>query len=125
MSDRETIRRVIEEGYIQGIHEEQDAAKVERAFHPEFRMLVRRDGDVCKVSPAAFLEMMIGRRKENPGFFEQPLTFEIPTIDVEGNAAVVRVEISRSGTRLFTDFILLYRFGEGWKIVSKIFQAHG
>ena len=125
MSDREAIRRVIEEGYIQGIHEEQDAAKVEWGFHPEFRMLVRRNGEIAKVSPEAFLEMMIGRRKDNPASFEEPLTFEIPLIDIEGSAAIVRVEISRGGKHLFTDFILLYKFGEDWKIVSKIFHMHG
>ena len=124
MSDREAIRRVIEEGYIQGIHEEQDAAKVEWGFHPEFRMLVRRDGEIAKVGPEAFLEMTIGRRKDSPASFEEPLTFETPLIDVEGNAAVVRVDISREGKHLFTDFILLYEFGEDWKIVSKVFHGH-
>jgi len=124
VSDRAAIRRVIEEGYVQGIHEEQDAVKVEWGFHPEFRMLVRKDGEIAKVSREAFLEMMIGRRKDNPALFEGPLTFEIPLLDIAGRAAIVRVEISRSGKHLFTDFILLYKFGEDWKIVSKIFHAH-
>ena len=124
MSDREAVRRVIAEGYIEGIHQAQDAAKVEWGFHPEFRMLVRRDDGIVEVGPEAFLEMMIQRRKDDPAFFAQPLTFETPTVDVEGDAAAVRVEISRGGSHLFTDFILLYRFGEDWKIVSKIFQSH-
>jgi hypothetical protein len=124
VSKREAIRRVIEEGYIQGIHEEQDAAKVEWGFHPEFRMLVRKDAEIAKVSPEAFLEMMIGRRRDNPASFKEPLSFETPLIDIEGSAAIVRVEISRGGKHLFTDFILLYKFGEDWKIVSKIFHAH-
>ncbi len=124
MSDREAVRRVIAEGYIEGIHEAQDAAKVEWGFHPAFRMLVRRDDEIVEVGPEAFLERMIRRRKDDPAFFEQPLTFETPTIDIERNAASVRVEISRGGSHLFTDFILLYKFGEDWKIVSKIFQSH-
>ena len=124
MSDREAVRRVIAEGYIEGIHQTQDAAKVEWGFHPEFRMLVRGDDGIVEVGPEAFLEMMIQRRKDDPAFFAQPLTFETPTVDVEGDAAVVRVEIARGGSHLFTDFILLYRFGEDWKIVSKIFQSH-
>ncbi len=124
MSDREAVRRVIAEGYVEGIHEAQDAVKVEWGFHPEFRMLVRKGDGIAKVGPEAFLEMMIERRKEDPAFFAQPLAFETPSIDVEGNAAVVRVEITRAGNHLFTDFILLYKFGEDWKIVSKIFQSH-
>ena len=124
MNDREAVRRVIAEGYIEGIHRAQDAAKVERGFHPEFRMLVRKGGEIVKVDPVAFLEMMIQRRKDDPESFALPLTFETPSIDVEGDAAVARVEISRGDGHLFTDFILLYKFGENWKIVSKIFQSH-
>ena len=124
MNDREAVRRVIAKGYVEGIHEAQDAAKVERGFHPAFRMLVRNGDEIAEVGPEAFLEMMIERRKNDPAFFAQPLAFETPSIDVEGNAAVVRVEITRGGNHLFTDFILLYKFGEDWKIVSKIFQSH-
>ena len=124
MDDREAVRRVIAEGYIDGLHQAQDAAKVGRGFHPEFRMLVRKGVEIAKVDPVAFLEMMIQRRKDDPAFFARPLSFETPSIDVEGNAAVVRVEISRGGTHLFTDFILLYKFEDDWRIVSKIFQAH-
>jgi hypothetical protein len=61
MSDPEAIRRVIEEGHIHGIHQEQDAAQVEWGLHLESRMLARNGDDVFKVSPGAFLEMMIGR----------------------------------------------------------------
>jgi putative lumazine-binding protein len=31
----------------------------------------------------------------------------------------------RDGTHTFTDYLSLYRFPDGWKIVSKTFQPHG
>ena len=124
MGDRDDIRQVIERAYIQGIHQDQDKAKVEAGFHPEFRMLVRRDAEILKVDPGAFLRKMKERRESDPGFFEGALTYDIPLIDVEGSAAVARIELCRGGKHLFTDYQLLYRFDDGWKIVSKVFHSH-
>jgi ketosteroid isomerase-like protein len=39
-------------------------------------------------------------------------------------AAVARVEVHRDGKHIFTDYLSLYRFADGWKIVGKIFQSH-
>ena len=124
MDERKAIRQVIETAYIEGIHLEQDADKVRAGFHPGFRMLVQRDGELVKVDPETFLQRVIERRKTQPEAFEAPLIFEIPLIDVEKTVATVRIELSRGGTHLFTDYMLLYKFDEGWKIVSKAFASH-
>jgi len=124
MGDRDEIRRVIETAYIEGIHLEQDDAKVNAGFHPEFRMLVRQDGKILKVDPEAFLSKVKERRLNDPAFFEKELTYEIPMIDIEGTTAAARIELSRNGVHLFTDYQLLYKFADGWRIVSKTFHAH-
>jgi len=124
MGDRDDIRRVIETGYIEGIHLEQSDDKVKAAFHPEFRMLVRRDDAVLQVDPLTFLEKVKESRASKPEFFERELAYEIPLIDVEGTAAVARIELSRGGVHLYTDFMQLYKFSDGWKIVSKNFHTH-
>ena len=38
--------------------------------------------------------------------------------------SVVKVELSRDGTHVFTDFLSLYKTPDGWKIIGKIFQRH-
>lgn len=40
------------------------------------------------------------------------------------HAAVARVELWRDGKHTFTDYLSLYRFDDGWKILGKIFQRH-
>jgi len=124
LGDREDIRRVIERAYIEGIHLEQDDEKVNDGFHPAFRMLVRKGGEVDTVDPTAFLAMVKARRENDPASFEAELTYDIPLIDVAQTTAVARIELFRSGVHLWTDYQLLYRFGDGWKIVSKTFHAH-
>jgi hypothetical protein len=46
------------------------------------------------------------------------------TVDVTGNAAVVKLELYREGKKTFTDYLTLYKFREGWRIVSKIYNRH-
>ena len=67
---------------------------------------------------------MTDRRAKDPSSFEQSLAFEIPMIDIQDTAAVARIKLSRGGEHLFTDYQLLYKFVNQWRIVSKIFHAH-
>ena len=45
-------------------------------------------------------------------------------MNVTGNTASARVEVYRDGKHTFTDYLLLYKFTDGWKIVSKADHAH-
>jgi len=102
----------------------QHDGKVQSGFHPEFRMLVRKGDEIDRIGPEAFLQLVTDRRANDPSFFEQPPAFEIPMIDIQDTAAVARIELSRGGIRLFTDYQLLYKFEDRWRIVSKVFHAH-
>ena len=124
MGDRDDIRQVIERAYIEGIHRDQDDEKVDAGFHSKFRMLVRQGAEIAKVDPGTFLAKVKERRVSDPAFFEGEFTYDFPLIDVEGEAAVARIELFRGEKHLFTDYQLLYKFDDGWKIVSKIYQPH-
>ena len=45
-------------------------------------------------------------------------------MEIAGAAASARVEVFRDGKHTFTDYLLLYKFADGWKIVSKTFHTH-
>ena len=45
-------------------------------------------------------------------------------VDVVGTAASVRIEIHRDGRHVWTDYLSLYEFPDGWKIVAKTFFSH-
>lgn len=52
------------------------------------------------------------------------LVSSIVSIDVVGTAASVRVESDDWTGLRFTDFFNLVKFGNEWKVVSKIFHLH-
>ncbi len=122
--DRAAVKAVIESAYVQGVHVKGDAALMRAGFHPDFRMLVLRDGKMTAVTLDEWAGRIEAKAKENPNAPPAPVTAEFASIDVTGNAGVAKVEIYRSGKHTFTDYLSLYKFPDGWKIVAKIFQAH-
>lgn len=121
--DLEAVKAVVKSAYVDGVHAKADPALMRAGFHPSFRMLVLRDGAVSAVTLdewAGRIEKGAAERKAPPA----EIRHEFTHVDVTGNAAVVRLELHRGGKHVFTDYLSLYRFPEGWKIVSKTFQAH-
>ena len=47
--------------------------------------------------------------------------YKLTTLDVEGNAAIVRIE-SQFGSDKYADMFTLVKDGSDWKIISKIYQ---
>lgn len=117
------VKQVVLDAYVNGVHASPDAAAMRRGFHPDFRMLVLSDGKMNAVT----LDEWAGRIEKSAAAATGPrpkIDHEFTDVDVVGSAATVRVEISRDGRHTFTDFLSLYRFADGWKIVGKTFYAH-
>ena len=122
--DSAAVQAVVQSAYVEGVHAKGDAALMRQGFHPEFRMLVLRDGKMSAVTLEEWIGRLEARNKENPNAAKPTIKAEYPLINITDNAAVVRVELSRDGKRIFTDYLSLYKFPDGWKIVGKIFQSH-
>jgi len=45
-------------------------------------------------------------------------------VDISGEAAMIKAELRREGQRIFADYLSLYKFPNGWKIVNKIYYRH-
>jgi len=123
-ADRAAIETIVKAAYVDGVHAKGDPSLMRQGFHPDFRMLVLRGGVMTQVT----LEEWIARLEMSERERKAPrpaIRHEFTSVDVTGDAAVARVEIYRDGTHAFTDYLSLYRFPDGWRIVSKIFQAHG
>jgi len=121
--DVEAIKAVVKAAYVDGVHAKPSASAMRAGFHPAFRMLVLKDGAVTGVT----LDEWAGRIEKGAAARTGPapeIRHEFTTVDVTGDAATVRLELHRGGKHTFTDYLSLYRFPDGWKIVSKTFQAH-
>lgn len=121
--EKQAIQKVIETAYVKGIHIDRDAAAIRSGFHPDFTMLILRDNQISKVALEDWITRIEESKKKNPTLTEKT-THEFEIVDLSGSAAVARVELFKDDRHVFTDYMSLYKFEEGWKIVGKIFYRH-
>ncbi|MFW6084228.1 MAG: nuclear transport factor 2 family protein [Gemmatimonadota bacterium] len=119
--DAEAIREVITSAYIEGLHRNGSREDIRAGFHPDFVMKVLSDDGIVDVT----IEDWIARLPEEGTSPDHTVSHRIPTVDVSGVAATARVEVLFDGEHVFTDYMSLYRFSDGWKIVGKIFNREG
>lgn len=123
--DASDVKAVVNSAYVEGVHIQGSAALMRAGFAPEFRMLILKDGKLSIVTLDEWAgRIEAGAAKKDPKATPPEIKAEYTLVDVTGNAAVARVEIYRNGKHTFTDYLSLYKFPDGWKIVGKIFQAH-
>ena len=114
------IKKLLLESYVEGVHAHRDAAAVKRGFHPDFMMHVFHDGSVIQAPLAMWLDRMQLDGTKNP----KKIDHSFDLIDVTGHSAVVKMQIYADSEHLYTDYFGLYKTGDGWRIVNKIFYGH-
>jgi hypothetical protein len=120
-TEEEAIKEVIEEAYIRGIHGNQDEKTVNSGFHRDFAMLVLQDDIIDKVTVDEWLDRIETMKADNPELWGAKTTHSFRLVDVTGYAAVAKLDVYKGATHFSTDYMLLYKFEDGWRIVSKIF----
>lgn len=118
--DAAAVRAVVTRGYVEGIHMNMGRDRIREGFHPDFVMKSLGANGVTSTT----IDEWVARLPPEGQAPAAEITHEIPTVSLVGDAAVAQVEIHRNGAHLFTDFINLYRFPDGWKMVAKTFHRH-
>jgi hypothetical protein len=122
-SEASAIREVMNHSYVDGIQNLKGAEVIRPGFWDGFEMFMLVDGQIEKLPLEMWIERVEGQRAQNPQH-EHPVRANYLNIDVTGTAASVGLELWRGDDKIFTDYFQLYRFDDGWKIVSKIFHRH-
>ncbi|MBX2944361.1 MAG: nuclear transport factor 2 family protein [Cyclobacteriaceae bacterium] len=122
-SDVEAIKKVVTVAYIEGTQNLGSIDDIRKGFHPSFTMLRLLENNVSPLSLEDWIKAIETRRKENAGNLVRT-EGKILTVDVMGRAATVKLELHKEGKLIFIDYLALYKFLEGWRIVSKTFYRH-
>lgn len=123
--DDAAIKEVVDRAYVQGVHVDGDGEKIRSGMHDSFVMLVRNGNEITSLTRDAWITRIeASRAKANPDAKKPETKAEIDVLDRQGDTAVARVKLFRDGKQIFTDYISLYRFESGWKMVGKVFQRH-
>jgi hypothetical protein len=120
-AEEAAIIDAINRSYVQGVHVQNSPKLMRSGMHESFVMFSLTDEGVKQTTRAEW----IARIKPRPeGAPEPNIKADIKVLDRSGNAAIARVELHRDGKHIFTDYISLYRFDDGWKLVAKTFMRH-
>jgi Putative lumazine-binding len=122
--DEKAIREMFAKNYFNGSFNGLDTVAMAQGFHPDFAMFSIGSGDSMGKYPIRKWIENIEKRKAaasfNPESFKRDC--EVKSLDITGNSAVAKIQLSRKGETPTIDYILLLKFESGWKIVGKIFS---
>jgi hypothetical protein len=120
-TDDDAIKAVIENAYIGGIHNGGPIEEIRKGFYPTFRMLSLVNNDISPLSLEDWIIRIENGRKQNAGNPTAKVECEYLSITISGNAATVVLNLFKNKKKIFTDHMILYKFSEGWRIVSKAY----
>jgi hypothetical protein len=121
-AEEEAIKALVQTAYVDGLINLGDLEKTRAGFHPDFVLLGVQDGKLTRLPIA---DWIAGTEKRKAQGQKSPeMTCKILKVDITGGAAVVKLELHRGTVHVFTDYLSLYKFPDGWKIVGKIYHRH-
>ena len=123
--NQDDVKRVIEKSYFNGAFNALDTESMRKGFHPDFAIF-SADGTKISRYPIDTWIKGIEKRKTNPNFNKSQVKMDckIVSLDVTGGCAAAKVEIAKDGKMIYTDYLSLLKFTDGWKIVAKVYHEH-
>ena len=120
-TEEDAIKAVIENAYIGGIHNGGPIEDIRKGFHPSFKMISLVNNDISQLSLEDWITRIENGRKQNTGKPTTKAVCEYVSITTSGNVATVVLNLLKNEKKIFTDHMILYKFSEGWRIVSKAY----
>ena len=122
---KQEIQSLIEAAYINGAFNALDTRAMREGFHPSFAIHGVRDGALSRYPIDEWVKG-IEKRKTASDFdpAKERWDHRFVFIDVTGDAAVAKIELSKGGKHIFTDYLSLLKLADGWKITDKVYYRH-
>ena len=119
------IKDLIELAYIHGAFNELNPEAMANGFHQDFAIFSAKGEALSRYE----IEDWVGsvkKRKGSEDFDPKNNVWEhkFAIVDVTGNSAIAKVELSKDGKQVYTDYLSLLKFDAGWKIVAKVYTKH-
>ena len=123
-NDEASVKQVVASAYVEGIHNRGNIDDIRKGFHPSFNMLRLMDNEIKPLSIEEWITNIEKSKKESTTAPPAKTEGKFVNVDITGNAAIVKLELYRENKKVFTDYLVLYKFTEGWRIVSKTYYRH-
>jgi len=114
--EEEAVRKTVEL-YFQG-QATGNGDYFRKAFHVDAKLFAVREGKFWQLTSEQFAANASGK----PAADESQRKRKIASVDIAGNAAMVKVELDYPTVK-FTDYLSMLKIDGEWKIVNKTFMS--
>lgn len=124
-ADQKAIAELIQMAYAEGLQNEGDMEKIDRGFHPDFSMISKgtvKELDLLSLKRWKEYKAESLNNGKLPRKATERVSLSFDFIDISGDVAVAKVNYFEGETQTYLDYISLYRYETGWKIISKIYH---
>lgn len=122
--DKEAIKKVIQTAYVDGLQNEGDMDKINSGIHPDFNLLgIGENNNMWKLPIDKWKEQTAKKKADGkfPRTGDKLVSVKFESIDITGTAAVAKIQFYVGKKLTYVDYISLYKFDNGWKMVNKIY----
>jgi hypothetical protein len=122
--EKEAIKKVIQTAYVDGLQNEGDLAKIDSGIHPDFRLIGIGENNNLWSLPIDQWKEKTKKKKEDghfPRTGDKKVSVKFESVDITGTAAVAKIQFYVGEKLTYVDYIALYKFSDGWKMVNKIY----
>lgn len=119
------IEKVIQESYFNGAFNDLDTVSMRKGFHSDFAIFSPKGNEINRYPIDTWITG-IEKRKQDPNFdpSQAKMDCKIASLDITEGCAAAKIEISKNGKMVYTDYLSLLKFDDGWKIVAKVYHPH-
>ncbi len=119
------IKKVVLEGYIHGAFNELNPEAMSKTFHEDFAIFSTKGKDLSRFEIEDWVERT-KKRKSSDDFdpAKNKWDHKFDVVDATGGSAMVKVELSKDGKLIYTDYLSLLKFDAGWRVVAKVYHKH-
>lgn len=125
MAEEKAVTTLIEEAYLHGAFNELNPEAMAAGFHEDFAIFSAQGEALSRYEISDWVAS-VTKRKNDPEFdpANNVWEYKFAIVDVTGGSAAVKVELSKDGNHIYTDYLSLLKFESGWKIVAKVYTKH-
>lgn len=116
----DAVKQIVVEAYVDGLFNKANVKAIKNGFHEDCDIVVLKDDKIRKIKAAAWIEKF----EKDPKPLFPGTQYEFTDVRVAGYAAIAVVEIYQKEKHIYTDFLNLYKFASGWKVVTKTYYAY-
>lgn len=124
-SSETEIKELVNNAYIHGAFNELNPEAMANGFHKDFAIFSAKGEDLSRYEIEDWVAG-VKKRKGSPDFDPKKNVWgsKFAIVDITGNSAIAKVELSHDGKHVYTDYLSLLKFDTGWKIVAKVYTKH-